>query len=55
MWFEALSGLQINLEESELIIIGNTSNIELLVDKLGCKMGSLSSTYLGLPFGAHFK
>ena len=27
----------------------------MLVDELGCKMGNLSTTYLGLPLGAHCK
>ena len=41
MWFEACSSLKINLEE--------------FAEVLGCKMGSLPSTYLGLPLGAPYK
>ena len=29
--------------------------MEVLADELGCKVGCLPSTYLGLPLGAHFK
>ena len=48
-WFEfAFSRLKINLEKSELILIGSIPNMELLDDELGCKVGSLPSTYLGL-------
>ena len=54
MWFEALSGLKINLEKSELILVGRVIKAELLVDELGYKVGSLSSTYLRMPLGAHF-
>ena len=54
MWFEALSGLKINLEKSELFPIGRIDNAELLVANLGCKVGSLPTTNLGLPWGAHY-
>ena len=53
MWFEAMSGLKINLEKSEPI--GEVLNLEDLVGALGCKEGFLPSTYLGLPLGAPFK
>ena len=55
MWFEAMSDLKINLEKSKLIPIGEVSNLEDLVEALGCKEGSLPSTYLKLPLGAPFK
>ncbi|KAL6327231.1 hypothetical protein AAG906_015270 [Vitis piasezkii] len=55
MWFEAVSGLRINLEKSELIPVGRVENIDDLALKFGCRVGSLPSTYLGLPLGAPFK
>ena len=55
MWFEALSGLKINLEKSELISFGNVSNVEVLAYELGCKVGCLPSTYLRMPLGVRFK
>ena len=55
MWFEALSGLKINLEKSELILVGNVANVEVLADELRCKVGCLPSTYLGMPLGVRFK
>ena len=55
MWFEAMSGLKINLEKSEMIPIGEMDNVEDLTCKIGCKVGKLSSSYLGLPLGASFK
>ena len=55
MWFKALSRLKINLEKSELIIVGRVSNVDSLADELGCKVGSLPTTYLSLPLGAHCK
>ncbi|KAJ9681633.1 hypothetical protein PVL29_017839 [Vitis rotundifolia] len=55
MWFEAVSGLKINLEKSELIPVGRVHNIEDLALELGCRVGGLPSCYLGLPLGASFK
>ena len=55
MWFKACSGLKINLEKSELILVGEVPNLEEFVEVLGCKLGSLLSTYLGLPLGAPYK
>ncbi|RVW32845.1 putative ribonuclease H protein [Vitis vinifera] len=55
MWFEAISGLKVNLDKSELIPMGNVENVEELASELGCKVGSLPSNYLGMPFGAPFK
>ena len=43
MWFEACSGLRINLEKSELILVGRVHNIDELALELGCKVGSLPS------------
>ena len=55
MWFEALSGLKINLNKSEIIQIGIVDNVEELASKLGCKVGSFPTSYLGLPLGAKHK
>ncbi|KAL6327211.1 hypothetical protein AAG906_015250 [Vitis piasezkii] len=55
MWFEACSGLKINLEKSKLIPMGRVHDIEDLALELSCKVGGLPSYYLGLPLGAPFK
>ncbi|RVW77972.1 hypothetical protein CK203_048254 [Vitis vinifera] len=55
MWFEACSGLRINLEKSELILVGRVHGIEDLALELGCRVGGLPSCYLGLPLGPPFK
>ena len=55
MWFEALLGLKLNLEKSELIPIENITDVDVLVDELGYKVGCLPSTYLGLSLGACYK
>lgn len=53
--FEAVSGLKINLAKSKLFQIRVVPNIGDLAWILGCKIGVLLSTYLGLPLGAAFK
>uniref|UniRef100_A0A2N9HEY0 Reverse transcriptase domain-containing protein n=1 Tax=Fagus sylvatica TaxID=28930 RepID=A0A2N9HEY0_FAGSY len=54
-WFEAITGLRINLGKSELVPVGDVSDVEGLADILGCKTASLPMQYLGLPLGAKFK
>ena len=55
IWFEAVSGLKINLGKSEIVPVGVVHNIDLFLVVLGCKQGSLPMKYLGLPLGAKFK
>ncbi|RVX06497.1 putative ribonuclease H protein [Vitis vinifera] len=52
IWFEAASGLRINLAKSEIIPVGEVVEMEELAVELGCRVGSLPSQYLGLPLGA---
>ena len=55
MWFKAISRLIVNLNKSELILMGSLENVEDLDSKLDCKVRSLPFTYLGMPLGAPFK
>ena len=55
VWFEAAYGLRINLAKSEIIPVGEVEEIEEMVVELGCRVGFLPSSYLGLPLGAHHK
>ena len=54
-WFEASSGLKINLDKSEIYKVGDVDNLDSLATVLGCHSGQLPSTYLGLPLGAPHK
>jgi hypothetical protein len=54
-WFEAITGLRINLGKSELVLVGDVLDVEGLADILGCKTASLPMQYLRLPLGAKFK
>lgn len=54
MWFEAMLGLKINLKKkNEMFPIEEVDNVEDC--EIGCKIGILSSSYLGLPLGASYK
>ena len=55
IWFEAILGLGINLEKSELILVGRVEKFEELALKFGCKVDALLSSYLGLLLGVSFK
>ncbi|RVW34431.1 DExH-box ATP-dependent RNA helicase DExH10 [Vitis vinifera] len=44
-----------HLNKSEILLVGRVENAEVLASELGCKVGSLPSTYLGLPLGAPHK
>jgi hypothetical protein len=55
IWFQAISGLKINLSKSELVPVGTVQNVPELENILGCHVTSLPLTYLGLPLGASFK
>ena len=55
IWFEAMSSLKINLNKSEIIPIGPVINTVELALESGCKIGSLPTSYLGLPLGAKHK
>ena len=52
LWFEALSGLKINLDKSSVLAMGNVDDIEGLATELSCSTGILPTIYLGLPWGA---
>ena len=49
--FEVFSRLKINLEKSSIMLMGNGVNLDDLALELGCRTGTLPTTYLGLPLG----
>ena len=55
LWFEASSGLKINLDKSELIPVRAVDNLDALAVELGYRTGHLPTTYLGLPLGVAHK
>ena len=53
--FEAMTGLKVNALKSEMVPIGEVPNVHVLAKILGCRIGSLPMTYLGMPLGASHK
>ena len=51
MWLEAILRLKINLDKSEILLVGRIENIEDLTLEHGCNVGVLPSSYLGLSLG----
>ena len=48
-------GLKVNVLKSELVPIGEVNNVHALAEILGCQIGYLPMTYLGMPLGASYK
>ena len=53
--FQAVIGLKVNALKSEMVPIGEVSNIHVLVEILDCQIGSLPMIYLGMPLGTSHK
>ena len=49
-----LSGLPLNLAKSQLILVGDVLNASAFASILGCKLGALPVSYLGLYLGSSF-
>jgi hypothetical protein len=49
VWFEAISGLKVNMTKSALVLVGNVDNAVELVGTLGYVTYSLPLKYHGLP------
>ena len=53
--FQAFTGLKVNVGKSEIVPIGEVSNIHNLANILHCRVGSLPMIYLGMPLGTSYK
>ena len=45
----------VNVLKSEMVPIGEVNNVHALAEILGCRIGTLPMTYLGMPLGASYK
>ena len=50
-----MNGLKVNVAKSEMVPIGEVNNVHALAETLGCRVGVLPMTYLGMPLGASNK
>ena len=48
-YFQAFTDLKVNVGKSEIVPIGEVSNIQTLANIFQCKVGSLPMIYLGMP------
>ena len=55
IFFEAITGLKVNIGKSEIVSVGEVGNLDALAHILCCKVGCLPMSYLGMPLGAHYK
>ena len=55
MWFRALSGFKVNMDKSKVILVGRVETLENFALMTGCRVGKLSTSYLGLSLNALFK
>ena len=53
--FEAVTSLGVNMGKSELVPVGEVSNVGQLAEILCCHVGDLPMSYLGMSLGASFK
>ena len=52
--YEALSGMKINFEKSEIFSVGlSVVEMDVAAEMLGCKSGVLPMKYLGMPVSCH--
>ena len=50
-----MTGLKINVLKIEMVPIGEVNNVHALAEILGCRIGTLPMTHLGMPLGASQK
>jgi len=55
IWFQAVSGLRVNLAKSYILPVGHLNNIHLLTGVLGCNIDAFPTTCSSRPLGAKFK
>ena len=55
IFFEAITGLKVNVGKSEIVLVGEVGFLDALAHILCCKVGCLPMTYVGMPLGAHYK
>ena len=47
--FQAFTGLNVNVGKSEIVLVGEVNNLDVLANILRRRMGSLPMKYLGMP------
>ena len=47
--FQAVTGLKVNVHKSEMVPVGEIVDVHALAEILGCRVGELPMSYLGMP------
>ena len=55
IWFQAISGLRVNLSKSELVLVGHVPNVTDLASILGCRVLAFPLLIWGCPLGSLLK
>ena len=55
IFFEAITGLKVNVGKSEIVLVGDIRNLNGLTRTLRCKVGTLPMRYLDMPLRAHYE
>ena len=50
--FQAVTGLKVNVHKCEMVPIWEADDVHALANILGCRVGSLPMSYLGMLLGA---
>ena len=53
--FQAMTSLKVNVQKSEMVPIGEVDDVHALAEILGCRVGILPMSYLGMPLEASHK
>jgi len=53
--FQVVAGLKVYMRKSEMVPIGEVKNMYTLVEILGCRVGTLPMSYIGMLLGASHK
>ena len=54
-YFQAFTGLKINVRKSEIVLVGEVNNLDALANILQCRVDILPMKYLEMPLGTSFK
>ena len=53
--FQAFTGLKVNVGKSEIVLVDEMHNLDVLANILHCRVDNLLMKYLGVPLGTLFK
>ena len=52
--FQVVTGLKVNVHKNEMVPLGEVDDVHALIEILGCRVGELPMSYLGMLLGASY-